>query len=506
MEGPKRIIETFSPLERKVFPLLEKLRNFDEIVKKSGLLDVEVMRAVQWLKNKELVDIKTEQKETTELDQNGRKYSSELPEKKILKAIASNSMDIKEIVKKTGLEFNEASECIGILRKRLAIEINNGAIKITDAGKKMQDKEWLEEKFLQKLEKHKILEKESLTDEDNYSLNELAKRRGFIKIEKKNHRQIILTKLGDALVKEKIDANVIDLLTPSIISSKEWQAKSFRRYDIKAEVPKIFGGRKHHYRTFLDSVRKKFLALGFTELNGPIVESDFWNMDALYMPQFHSARDIHDAYYIKNPEYASDLPKDIVERVRQAHENGYKTGSTGWQYAFDLKRTRRNLLRTHDTAISSRALCSKNLKIPGKYFQMVRCFRYDVIDATHLADFNQVGGFVIEDGLTFKHLKGMLKMFAEEFAQCDRIKITPGYFPFTEPSAELHAKHPDLGWIELAGSGIFRPEMTKPLGIDRPVIAWGVGVDRLGMFNMGIKDIRDLFSHDLNLLRNIKII
>ena len=137
---------------------------------------------------------------------------------------------------------------------------------------------------------------------------------------------------------------------------------------------------------------------------------------------------------------------------------------------------------------------------------MVRCFRPDVVDATHLPDFNQVGGFVIEEHITFAHLKGLLKMFAEEFCNTDQIRIVPAYFPFTEPSAELMAKHPDLGWIELAGSGVFRPEMCKPLGVEKPVIAWGVGLERLAMFKLGIKDIRQLFSHDLQFLRTAKVI
>jgi len=241
-------------------------------------------------------------------------------------------------------------------------------------------------------------------------------------------------------------------------------------------------------------------------LNGPIVETEFWNMDALFMPQFHSARDIHQGYYIKKPKYAADLPKDLVDNVKKAHENGFGTGSKGWRYEFDVKRTHRHVLRTQDTSISSRILASPDLEIPGKYFQIVRCFRYDVIDATHLADFNQTGGFVIEEGLNLKHLFGLLNMFGKEFAETDQIRIVPSYFPFTEPSAELQAKHPDLGWVELAGSGIFRPEMLKPLGIKVPVIAWGVGLDRLAMFKLDIKDIRNLFSHDLNFLRNSKVI
>ena len=104
-------------------------------------------------------------------------------------------------------------------------------------------------------------------------------------------------------------------------------------------------------------------------------------------------------------------------------------------------------------------------------------------------------------------MKGLLKLFAEEFAETDQIKITPAYFPFTEPSAELYAKHPELGWIELGGSGIFRPEVVKPLvGKEIPVLAWGIGIDRIAMFKLGINDIRQLFAHDLNLLRSSKVV
>jgi len=120
---------------------------------------------------------------------------------------------------------------------------------------------------------------------------------------------------------------------------------------------------------------------------------------------------------------------------------------------------------------------------------------------------NQIGGFVIGEDLNLKHLFGLLAMFAKEFAGTTEYKIVPGYFPFTEPSAELLAKHPDLGWIELAGSGMFRPEMVKPLvGKVVPVVAWGVGIDRLAMFKLGLKDIRQLFSHDLSQIRNMKVV
>ncbi len=192
---------------------------------------------------------------------------------------------------------------------------------------------------------------------------------------------------------------------------------------------------------------------------GPIIETEFWDMDALFMPQFHSARDIHAAYYVKEPKYGK-VNEKLLEKVKASHEIGKGTISKGWQYKFDINKTKQLILRTQGTALSARMLASKDLKIPGKYFAIARCFRPDVVDATHSADFNQVEGIVVEEGLDFRHLKGLLRLFAEEFAQTDQIKITPAYFPFTEPSAEIHAKHPELGWIELGGSGIFRPDLV----------------------------------------------
>ncbi len=316
-----------------------------------------------------------------------------------------------------------------------------------------------------------------------------------------------LTELGSTIVATGIkEEGVIDRLTPQVIRSGEWKDKKLRMYDVVTNVPKIYAARKQHYRKFLEWVRQKFMSLGFTEMNGPIVESEFWNMDALFMPQFHSARDIHDVYYVKEPVYG-DVDESILKKVKASHENGFGTGSKGWNYSFDVKKTRRLVLRSQGTACSARTLASKDLKIPGKYFGITRCFRKDVIDATHNVDFYQTEGIIVEEGLNIRHLFGLLNMFAKEFANAQEVKIVPGYFPFTEPSCELFAKHPELGWVELGGAGIFRPEVVKPLlGKEVSVLAWGIGIDRIAMFKLGIKDIRQLFSHDLEFLKNARTV
>jgi len=509
MEEIKGLVDKLHPLERKVLPLLDKFSYLKDLVSASGLEEVQVMRALQWLQNKGIIEIKEESREVVNLASNGKKYIKEgLPEKKFLKLIKNKVMTISEINEKGQFAKGEVSVCMGVLKKKAAIIITKErseiAVKILDNGKKLLEKGMFEEQFLQK---EFPIEVNSLKEEEKFSLENLKKRKDIVKVDIQKLKRAELTELGKKIIDSNIQVgNVLDRLTRNMIRDGSWASKQFRAYDVSINVPSIYGGKKQHYRNFLDDVRTRFLALGFTEMFGPVVETDFWDMDALFMPQFHSARDIHSAYYIKEPKYGK-LDEALVKKIKEAHENGYNTGSKGWQYEFDTKQTHRQLLRTQGTALSARMLASDKLKIPGKYFAIARCFRPDVVDATHSADFNQVEGIVVEEGLDFRHLKGLLKMFAEEFAETNQIKITPAYFPFTEPSAELHAKHPELGWIELGGSGIFRPELVKPLtGREVSVLAWGIGLDRLAMFKLGIKDIRKLFSHDLKFLRTTKVI
>jgi len=502
-----KLIQTLHIYERKVLTVLSKVNTLSEIAKETGLQEIEAMRGLQWLENKELVKLSEEVKEIVDLDTNGKKYlKNGLPEKRFLQVVKKNT-PISEIIKDAKLEKEEVNICLGVLRGKAAISIKKDKgllISQLPQAKKLLEKESLEEQFLKK---KFPLELSKLTDEEKFALENLNKRKNIIKIESKKIKKAVLTDLGKNIIAKGISLEeVSDRLTPKMLKDGSWKKKKFRHYDVKINVPAVSGGKKQHYRKFLDEVRQKFLAIGFTEMFGPIVETEFWDMDALFMPQFHSARDIHGAYYVKEPKYGEVDPK-LIEKVKASHEIGKGTISKGWQYKFDINKTKQLILRTQGTPLSARMLASKELKIPGKYFGIARCFRPDVVDATHSADFNQVEGIVVEEGLDFRHLKGLLKLFAEEFAETDQIKITPAYFPFTEPSAELHAKHPELGWIELGGSGIFRPELVKPLlGREISVLAWGLGIDRLAMFKLGIKDIRELFSHNLEFLRNSKII
>ena len=493
-------------LERLVLPALLKCADVEHICKYTGLKSVEILRALAWLKDKKLAEIREEPAQFVELGENGRLYRKKgLPERRFLSAVDDGKTGMAELIKATGLAREEVNLSIGILRKNGLISMEKKkepVFEITEEGRQKLEEGFHAELVLKKLDKPGKLE--SFDEKEKEDVRMLQARRGILRVVPRKKVKATLTEEGRKLAEsESLDKKVVDRLTPGMIKSGNW--KGLRSYNLKAAVPRLNFGKKQPYRRFLDEVRSRLTALGFKEMSGPIVESEFWNMDALFMPQFHSARDIHDVYYVKNPRHASNLPVKTVERVKRVHEKGLP-GSRGWGYKFDYTKTTRHVLRSHDTSISPRTLSSKELRIPGKYFQIVRCFRYDVIDATHNADFDQIGGFVVDDNLNLKHLFGVLRLFAKEFCGTGEVRVVPSYFPFTEPSASLYARHPVMGWIELAGAGIFRPEMTGPLGVEKPVIAWGIGLGRVAMFKLGIKDIRQLYSHDLEFLRNSRVV
>jgi len=500
------LIETLHPLEIKVLPHLKDIKTIAGLANKTYLKEVEVTRALQWLGNKDIVKMKVESKDMLDLDSNGKDYQKKgLPEMRLLRVLSEDWQDIEKAMKKAKVPVQEKNICIGALKSKAAIEVKKEGkdflIKITKPGLNLSKKDSLEEKFLKK---EFPIDLESLTDEDKFSYKSLKKRKKILKRITVKDKTFTLTKLGKDISSRKLDTTkTIDRITPGMLKNGSWKNKKFRRYDVKINVPKIMGGKKHAYNEFLEDTRRTLLKLGFIEMTGPIIELEFWNFDALFQPQNHPARTWSASYRIKSPKYGTLPNKKIVNEVKRAHENGGDTGSRGWGYEWDAKIASKLVPRAHDTAISPRYMAN-NLKVPGKYFSLVRCYRPDVIDATHGVEFNQMGGIVVGKDLSFKHLLGLLKDTAIELTGATEVKFFPDYFPFTEPSVQISVKHPDFGWMELAGAGVFRPELCLPLGIKEPVIAWGFGIDRLAMLKLGIKDIRDLFSQDLKHLRGTK--
>ena len=487
----KDLIRSLHPLERKVIPNLKNNITLKELAESSNLQEVEAMRALQWLENKKVLSSKQNITEEISLSDLGTKYLKKgLPERRLLEQIKDKPLQIREIK----LDKGEINIALGELKKKAAIQLGK-EISITDQGKKILDKESLEEKFLKSLPK--ILK--DLSDEEKHAYEALKKRRDLIITKSLKERKIKLTDLGKDLCKEKIDLDLIESLTPQILKDNIWKSKDFRSYDVKINVPQIYGGRRQPYMESLTKMKHKLVQLGFEEMVGPLIETEFFNFDVLFQPQNHPARTMTDTYHLKKPVHGKLPDELVVNRVKLAHEEGGQTLSKGWGYKWSPEIAMQLMPRAHTTALSARTM-AKGVKVPCRYFAIGRCYRPDVLDATHLIEFNQMEGFVADESISFKTLLGILKQFAIEVAGAEEVRFYPDYYPFTEPSVQISAKHPTLGWGELGGAGIFRPEVTNPLNIDVPVMAWGFGIDRLIMFKLGIKDIRYLFSQDLKWL------
>ncbi len=500
--GVPQILESLHVLERKILPFIRNGVELSDIAKKAGMKKIEAMRALQWLENKGVLKIKSIPKEIVDVDENGRLYLKKgLPERRFLENL-DGEMHLSEIKERASLDDDELKACLGILKSRYAISILGDRVEPTVKKKELLKEGFPEENFLRRLP----LNLSDLTQKDRTIYSRLSKRKRIVKRNRVKLKYIYITKFGENVLskfKKVKSLEFIETLTPAMLKNGAWKGKKFRRYDIKINVPEIYAGKRHAYNEFIQGVRETLVRLGFKEMEGPIIELGFFNFDALYQPQNHPARDWSATYRIKYPKYGR-LPKGrFVNNVKAAHENGWKTGSTGWGYRWSKKIASELMPRAHDTAISPRYL-ARSVEIPGKYFSLVRCFRPDVIDSTHGVEFNQLGGFVIDDNLSFRHLLGLLKQFVLEITGIEETKFVPDYFPFTEPSVQISAKHPRFGWIELAGAGVFRPELTEPLGVKEPVIAWGFGIDRLAMMRLNIKDIRDIFSHDIEFLRKAR--
>jgi len=233
-------------------------------------------------------------------------------------------------------------------------------------------------------------------------------------------------------------------------------------------------GHKHPMTKVLDEIKDIFLGLGFSIAEGPEIELDYYNFEALNTPPDHPARDLQDTFYI----------------------------------------TQNILLRTQTSPVQVRTM-EKN-KPPIKVISPGRVYRSDEIDATHSPVFNQIEGLAVDEGITMGDLKGVLNLFAKRlFGSNTKTKFRPHYFPFTEPSAEMDVScfacggkgcrvcgH--SGWIEILGSGMVHPNVLRMSGIDPEKysgFAFGMGLDRITMLSYGIDDLRLLYENDLRFIK-----
>ena len=507
------IIKNLHPLEVKV--LLKYSENdeltSEKLMKELNYKEGHANQAFSWLSGKNLLkEIGRIPMTFFEMTETGRnlKDSGTIEERAVTFVKNNGAKTLPEIAAGLGVEQKDIGSAFGPLSKEGVFKMN-AEKKVEYTGIPLPARISMTSALLEKASKAEncILDNASLSKEEQTVIATLAKKRGasdspFKIIE----RETVVFKLlpnakdvAETLRKTGVTGNEIGEVTPKMLSSGEWKNGVFRGYNIAVPPARVIPGRTNPYVQFLESVKDKLCSLGFQEFNGPLVETEFWNGDALFMPQFHAARDIHDVYRIKNPTHAKSIEEPYLTNIANVHKDGGNSGSRGWNYEFDNEFTRRLILRSQGTVLSAHQL--HKAEIPGKYFGIARCFRYDKVDATHLSDFYQTEGIVLGKDVNLKTLLGFLEMFAKEIAGATEVKYVPGYFPFTEPSIEVHIKHPVLGWFELGGSGIFRPEVTKAMGVDCPVLAWGIGIDRMALMALGLNDLRELFCEDIERVR-----
>ena len=457
----------------------------------SQLGEKEVMSAASWLRSKGLVDISENSKVYLFPNDEGKKYAEQgLPERRAVEWL--NQMG-ESLVDELPLDDNEKRVVIGWLkRKKFAdLEKTDNGLKLIPTGNL---DETPDENVLVLLSRKAMVEDE--IDEEGLAL---LKGRQVLSNREEVSRLFTLTDEGQNYDITNIDENIIGELTPEIIQSGDWKDKKFQRYSTETNLESSEFATLHPLTRFTEEIRSIFLQMGFTEIEDDYVESAFWNMDVLFIPQDHPARELQDTFYLSEPASFVINDEELLDQVKSIHEDGGDTESIGWGSNWSKETAQQALLRTHTTVGTIRYL-SDNPEPPVRVFSVGRVFRREALDSTHLPEFTQVEGIIVEPEANFGMLIGVLKEFYRRMGFHD-VRVRPAYFPYTEPSLEVEVRFGDR-WLELGGAGIFRPEVTAPFGIECPVLAWGLGLERLAMLHLGIKDIRMLYQSDLQWLKD----
>ncbi|KXA90555.1 hypothetical protein AKJ37_00090 [candidate division MSBL1 archaeon SCGC-AAA259I09] len=479
---------------------VEKIQETTELSQSS------IMRSALSLEENNFLKLHEKNRKQIFITEEGKNYlKNSLPERKILNKLAEeNSLPVVELAGRIDLPEEKIGLAIGWVKRKNwgKIEQENGEknLTITDNGIESLEQKGKDELLLEKFENSEKIFLDSVPEDLKNEVSKLRSR-NLIRTKKRTRRKLSLTEKGKKSL--NLDLGVIERvsrLSSDLIRTGKWREVELRDYNVTAPTPSIHPGKEHPQRRIIEELRSILLRMGFEEITGPIVESEFWNFDALFQAQNHPAREIHDTLSLSKPKRVQNLDGELLERVKEAHEEGV-AGSTGWGYKFDKETSHRTILRSQTTADTVRYLAQKP-EPPVKVFCIDKVFRRERIDYQHLAEFPQAEGIVMAEDLNFRHMLGYLKQILIEMG-ISKIRFRPGYFPYTEPSAEADGYFPERDeWIELLGAGMFRPELLEPLDIDHPVLAWGIGFSRIAMIRMGIEDMRDLHNNDINWLKS----
>ncbi|WP_316507166.1 phenylalanine--tRNA ligase subunit alpha [Nitrosopumilus sp.] len=421
----------------------------------------QVRRGIEWLKLKNLAIVNESKKSVFSLGKNGiESLQQGLPERRLLNLLKKGPQKISYLQKELGPIFGPA---MGLAKKNNWIETTAEGILLKDSPSELPG-----EKVLGRIGAGKVPEKYV----DKSELTPLLKRPDFIIEDIVKTREISLT----------YSAKAIEL------------SDSSGAIDVEAQVPEVFVARTHPLKDTIDEIREIFVRLGFSEIIGNMTQPSFWNFDALFTPQDHPARELQDTFYLDNISAKKIGTPEQIRKVSESHKKN-------WRYHWDVNEARKMVLRTHTTCITIKHL-AKNKPDEARTFSLGRVFRNEKVSYKHLVEFNQIEGIVVGKNATLRDLMGIQREFYKQIG-ITRIKFWPTFFPYTEPSLQTMVYNERLGkWVELFGMGIFRPEVTKPLGITKPVLAWGGGIERIAMLKYELDDVREFYNNRLSWLRS----
>lgn len=490
----REIVYSLQDLERKAL-CYAHLEELESIAKASSLSLAEVTTGLQLLQNRGLVELVHHEHKVIVLDKIGERFlGCDLPEIQVLKALGDKEVPLSKLA----LGKEELASALGVLKKEKLVEMQKKEELCLKASAKA--KSYLLEHAENPLRLfQKAVPLDNLSSEQKEVFKSFQMRKGFLKEQVEKEFSVRLSAKGSEIAKalagEFKDLVLLEKLSYDVLKEKSWKGKEFRHYDVSLDTPVQDIGRRHPMKEANAILKDIFVEMGFQEMEGPMVEAAFWNMDVLWIPQDHPARDEQDTFYLDGE---AKLPSELVAKYKDMHETGIKKSHTPkGEWSEDI--AKRRLLRTHSTATTYRMLAflgeeaKKGKDINGKYFYVANNFRNEAIDATHLAEFYQAEGFIIGDTLSLADLMGFVKEYYAKL-KIDTIRFKPTFNPYTEPSMEAHYYDAKLKkWYALINSGIFRPETLAPLGLShKTIIAWGMGASRVATLLSGKESMREI--------------
>ena len=482
-------------------------RPITDLAGEAGLKPEAATRAAFELADAGLVAVTEETEESVALTAEGERYREEgLPELRLYEAALAAGADdepvgLGDLLPGAGLDGDAVDIALANFARKGYGEVDSGSVRADPDADPGADEE------------RAALEAVAAGDASGVEETPLEhlERRDLLERSERTVRLVRLTDEGVTALMAGVEAaERVDRVTPELLTSGEWAEVDFAEYNVEADAEPAGGGREHILRQTANRVKDVLVGMGFEEMAGPHVDAQFWINDCLFMPQDHPARTHWDQFALEQPDEIRELPDELVERVRSAHLEGVGEDGEGYHSPWEIGTAKSLDLRGHTTSLSMRYLSGYqegDLEPPERYFSVEKVYRNDTLDPTHLLEFFQIEGWVMAEDLSVRDLMGTFEEFYDQFGITD-LEFKPHYNPYTEPSFELFGTHPETGeLVEVGNSGIFRDEVTEPLGVEADVMAWGLSLERLLMLIYGFEDIRDVHGTlcDLDLLRNVEV-